>query len=441
MVTLAALVLALGAPGPAEGQIPPRRPTSDPINGAAPNASTRPRGADLADGTAIPEGVRSLRIEREGEVIRSLPDSNSPRRGTAARGARLPTLEATQGHGCRSAWVRVERDAWVCIDGMQLSADAPDSTAVPTVPPGRVVPYQYAFATHAGVRSYRRLEDIAEDNWAEELERGMSVAVTHSTRVNEGTYVHTAAGRWVALRDLAWATPSERAGIFYEPGETPRSVGFLRSDVRAYPTPEALLRETASRGSTVELARRDGVHVREERRVRGRDLVRLDAGWIFAAALLRPDVPTGPDGLGARERWVDVDRARQVLVALEGGSPVFAALVSSGRPGSPTAAGEHRVWVKLAYTDMSNVDDATVETATALYTVSRVPWVMFFHQDQALHAAFWHDMFGRARSHGCVNLAPRDAAWLYQWAPPGVPPGWTAVFPTARDPGMRLRVR
>jgi lipoprotein-anchoring transpeptidase ErfK/SrfK len=120
---------------------------------------------------------------------------------------------------------------------------------------------------------------------------------------------------------------------------------------------------------------------------------------------------------------------------------VFATLVSTGRSGNETAAGEHRVWSKLATTDMSNADDVELSSATALYTVARVPWVMFFHGDQALHGVFWHDQFGRARSHGCVNLAPRDAAWLFEWAPPQMPPGWTAVIPTPREPGLRVRVR
>ena len=187
--------------------------------------------------------------------------------------------------------------------------------------------------------------------------------------------------------------------------------------------------------------RLDRVHVREAQSFHGRQYVRVDAGWLPATALQRPEVPDNPSDLRGEERWVDVDRAHQTLVAFEGTRPVFATLVSTGRPGNPTAPGEHRVWVKLATTDMSNVDNVDLYSATSLYTVSRVPWVMFFHNDQALHGAFWHDRFGAAHSHGCVNLAPRDAAWIYSWAPPAAPPGWTAVMPTATDPGLRVRVR
>ncbi len=337
--------------------------------------------------------------------------------------------------------MRVGTDAWVCSDDAEATTQAPDAVSLPTVPDGQVVPYAYAFASRAGVRTYRRAEDIANDDWAEELERGMAIAVVGTTRLDGGTYVHTANGRWVSLHELVWAHPSERAGIFYEPGESTDAVGFLRVDVRAWPTPEGALHAQGNVPGTVELTRRDGVHLRETRRVHGHAFARLDAGWISLAAVVRPAVPPPPTDTTRTERWVDIDRARQMLVAYEGGQPVFATLVSTGRAGSPTGAGEFRVWAKLATTDMSNVDDTTVDTAAALYTVSRVPWVMFFHNDQALHAAFWHDGFGRVHSHGCVNLAPRDAAWLYHWAPPVAPPGWTAVLPTPEDPGLRVRVR
>lgn len=421
------------------GQVPPRRLAigAGDLTPGVPASRT----LDLGDGTALPAWVHSVRISREGEVVRTQPDLQSARRGTLARNARFAPLESTQGRGCARFWVRIGPEAWVCADDVEFTDDPPSAQTQPSVPDGAVVPFQYAFATHAGVRTYRRLDDIADDNWAEELERGMSVAVIGTARTDGGTYVHTASNRWVSLRHLSWARPSERAGIFYDPQESPNQIGFLRFDLRAWPTPEAALHDHGPPGSSVTLGRRDGVHIREERVIRGVRLVRVDAGWIPSANLQRPEIPAAPSDLATEERWVDVDRAHQIMVAFEGVRPVFSTLVSTGRPGSPTAPGEHRVWAKVATTDMSNVDDDSVETVASLYTVSRVPWVMFFHGDQALHGAFWHDSFGRSHSHGCVNLAPRDAAWLYNWAPPHTPAGWTAVQPTAAEPGLRVRVR
>ena len=53
-----------------------------------------------------------------------------------------------------------------------------------------------------------------------------------------------------------------------------------------------------------------------------------------------------------------------------------------------------------------------------------VPFVQYFHKGYALHGTYWHDEFGKLRSHGCVNLSPIDAAWLFEWTDPSVPPRW-----------------
>jgi hypothetical protein len=51
-------------------------------------------------------------------------------------------------------------------------------------------------------------------------------------------------------------------------------------------------------------------------------------------------------------------------------------------------------------------------------TASDVPYVMYFRGSYSLHAAFWHNNFGYRLSHGCVNLAPLDARWVFMWASP-----------------------
>jgi hypothetical protein len=63
--------------------------------------------------------------------------------------------------------------------------------------------------------------------------------------------------------------------------------------------------------------------------------------------------------------------------------------------------------------------------------VEEVPHALFFHREQGFHGTFWHDRFGTPVSHGCVNLSLADAEWLFDWAPPRLPPGWHAVTPLA----------
>jgi len=56
-----------------------------------------------------------------------------------------------------------------------------------------------------------------------------------------------------------------------------------------------------------------------------------------------------------------------------------------------------------------------------------VPYIQYFESGYALHAAYWHDVFGTPRSHGCVNLAPVDAHRIFFWTDPPVPAGWHGV--------------
>jgi lipoprotein-anchoring transpeptidase ErfK/SrfK len=75
------------------------------------------------------------------------------------------------------------------------------------------------------------------------------------------------------------------------------------------------------------------------------------------------------------------------------------------------------------------------------YSIQDVPWTMFFHKSFALHGAFWHDSFGRVRSHGCVNLGPSDARWLFEWTTPVLPEGWHGVHAHDGSPGTTIVVR
>jgi hypothetical protein len=49
---------------------------------------------------------------------------------------------------------------------------------------------------------------------------------------------------------------------------------------------------------------------------------------------------------------------------------------------------------------------------------------MYYWASLAVHGAYWHDGFGKARSHGCTNVPPVDARWLFRWSRPELPAGW-----------------
>ncbi|KYF72624.1 hypothetical protein BE17_01465 [Sorangium cellulosum] len=68
-----------------------------------------------------------------------------------------------------------------------------------------------------------------------------------------------------------------------------------------------------------------------------------------------------------------------------------------------------------------------------------VPFVQYFTEGFAFHAAYWHDDFGTARSHGCVNLSPLDAAWLFEWTTPEVPAAWHGALSLRKGTLVSIR--
>jgi len=136
-----------------------------------------------------------------------------------------------------------------------------------------------------------------------------------------------------------------------------------------------------------------------------------------------------PPGVGSDEPWVHIDLSEQTLVAYEGDRPVFATLVSTGKEPGMTPVGVHRVQTKLVASSMR--DQPQEDEA---YSIDDVPWTQYFSGSVALHGAFWHAGFGQVRSHGCVNLSPADARWLFGFTAPALPTEWHAVSPTKGTP-------
>jgi hypothetical protein len=149
-----------------------------------------------------------------------------------------------------------------------------------------------------------------------------------------------------------------------------------------------------------------------------------------------------PTDLAPNEKWVDVNLDHQSVVAYEGTRAVYVTVASTGRRNRSdpdenyeTIQGGFRIQSKHVATTMdgNSANDGP-------YSIEDVPWVMYFEASFALHGAFWHEGFGGMRSHGCVNLAPSDARWFFQWTEPQVPIGWHGAYATAQRPGTRVYV-
>ena len=77
--------------------------------------------------------------------------------------------------------------------------------------------------------------------------------------------------------------------------------------------------------------------------------------------------------------------------------------------------GEFPIWQKNISTHMAGgVSGAGFDTAG-------IGWTNLFSSDgAAVHSTFWHNDFGLARTHGCVNCTPEDAKWVFRWTIPAV---------------------
>lgn len=214
------------------------------------------------------------------------------------------------------------------------------------------------------------------------------------------------AGEWVRWEHLERAPVSRFSGVIL-PRRTKYPLGFLPRITFSSPQPgvEPVHHPDAA------LDRYTLVTLFDQVIINGETWVQLGAAmWVRGAEVARITPLPRPAAV-ISQRWVGVDLAQQVLIAYDGTRPVFATLISSGFPALPTQPGVFTVYHRQPAQTMG----WGTPGEPFAYTVEDVPYVLFFNGDQALHGAYWHDEFGTARSHGCVNLSPSDARWVYDF--------------------------
>lgn len=134
--------------------------------------------------------------------------------------------------------------------------------------------------------------------------------------------------------------------------------------------------------------------------------------------------PISPEVAPEDKRLV-VDLATQSVTAYEGERAVFMARISSGvrlkEGGFATPRGYYRTTRKRPCRHMANGPSAFGSG----FDLPGVPWVSYFTSDGvAFHGAYWHNNFGVPHSHGCINMTPQAAKWIYRWTNPTVPPAF-----------------
>jgi hypothetical protein len=136
-----------------------------------------------------------------------------------------------------------------------------------------------------------------------------------------------------------------------------------------------------------------------------------NGAWVHQFRVSIVDPKGRPGGVPEGHYWVEVDLYEQTFAAYQGNRLVYAGLVSSGLPRTPTREGLFQVWSRLTRGKMSGF-----EGWPEYYYLQNVPHIQYFDRDIGLHGAYWHDRFGFRASRGCVNMAPKDAEWLFNWS-------------------------
>jgi hypothetical protein len=323
-------------------------------------------------------------------------------------------------------------------EGSAPVTELPSVTDEPSTPPPAAAPGESVIAQMVAPEPEPEPISLplnADNPW---LEKGFFISLSEKVTEAGHTWWRTARGGYVQSAHAFQYKPKDFVGVpLGEESDFPFGFVMVKNGTKSY--------ELSDAGKLVpgeSLERRTFVDLTEETEVGGKSYMMTTDGRLLRKEDLRLGDPQPlPEGLEPYDRWIDVDLAKQMLVAYEGTRPVYVTLVSSGRKGTKeepfdTPTGRWRIRSKHISTTM---DGPTASDGN--YSIQDVPWTMFFQASYALHGAFWHEGFGRVRSHGCVNLGPSDARWLFNWTTPILPEGWHGVHAHEGSPGTTIIVR
>ena len=404
---------------------------------AIPVVNTKPK-KDAVE-PLFPAKYKSLKVIQS-IGLRVAPNNDAERFGTIAKDTRVRWKSAAKGPGCRSRWIEIEPRGWICEAFLDKSTSEPYGEELPKIERGQRVPGAYG-----KVKAEEPPPTFHYNKDTGELEAGRVITASSMVRyygdrtVDDVLYWQISPGGELLSREhirpyyastwqgtrlgddtglelpIGFTADKENATHAVDTYKDPKGDKWNRKIPGR--TPYNIL-EVATKADGEPLAYRIG----EEEWVR--------ADFMKMGVLAEP-----PGLLVPGEKWFDIDLDSQVMIAYEGTNPVYATLVSTGSGKHPTLPSVRRIWLKYAKTDMADFEDDSP------YSVAKMPWTQYYDTDLALHTAYWHDTCGTRRSHGCTNVAPLDARFLYFWSDPDVPPGWSMAQGMTDYPGSLVRVR
>jgi lipoprotein-anchoring transpeptidase ErfK/SrfK len=139
--------------------------------------------------------------------------------------------------------------------------------------------------------------------------------------------------------------------------------------------------------------------------------------YVLASSLryLPPEAlaPISPD---RTDKKIVVDLASQEMTCFEGETPILSARAATGFGAHRTPRGEYEVLRK------SHTSYMIGGAGSDRYDLPGVSFPTYFTRTAiAVHGTYWHNDYGRPRSHGCVNVLSDAAQFVFRWTSPAVP--------------------
>jgi hypothetical protein len=149
--------------------------------------------------------------------------------------------------------------------------------------------------------------------------------------------------------------------------------------------------------------------------------------------------PISPD-VDPNDKRIEANLDYQTLSCYEGNTEVYFCRIASGLgydPSTGQASDKLATPVGNLLTHWKIVSlNMTAGTFQSGYSTPAVPWSTMISGDGvAIHGAFWHNAFGEKRSHGCINVTPEDAKWIFRWTTPSVTLAQTEMRVSLPDHG------
>jgi hypothetical protein len=142
-----------------------------------------------------------------------------------------------------------------------------------------------------------------------------------------------------------------------------------------------------------------------------------------------------PRGIQEGQKWIEVKIVPGTLTAYVGSKPVRATMFSPGKGGAPVPGFDPYFYsmtktghFPIEWKDRVAIMSPDKGPPTVLWFTD-VPNIQYLRAPLAMHASYWHEDFGNPKSAECVNVAPADAKWLFDWTLPSLPEGWGGMRP------------